>query len=109
MARTTRRKALVTEAAKHGYVLVKQGDRTPKATVKEAAPIKAAKLPVWAFGPDARQARYDSQPNYWVKPASKAQRERCGKLPAKATAKDAAECYAKLMQEANGMAFKPLR
>ncbi len=91
---------------------IRAGLIVSEARTVEAAPVKAAKLPVWALAPKARQARYDSQPTYWVKPASAKQRDRItdagGKLPAKATAKAAAELYAKLMQEAHGMTFKPL-
>jgi hypothetical protein len=76
----------------------------------EAAPVKkAAKLPVWALAPKARQARYDSQPTYWAGLASAKQRERCeGKLPRKATSQDAAEMYARIMCAEHGMKFQPL-
>jgi hypothetical protein len=106
--KTTQKRAR-TMAIRAGLI-VSNGDddrRTPKANT-----VKAVKLPVWAFGPDKRQARYDSQPTYWAGKASAKQRERCTEqgvsLPRKATAQFAAEAYAKAMCKANGVKFQPL-
>lgn len=112
MARTTRMKALKTEANKHGLVLVKASRNVEPATVVASTPAKTAKPKVWEATPKQRLARYNSQPAYWRGKASNSQRNRVidagGTVTAKTLAWQAAEQYAALKADENGLTFQPI-
>src|SRR3954468_371101 len=105
MARSTRIKALSTEADRNGFVLVPKG-RTSR-NVEPATVVAASDIAV--IDRDKRLARYMGQADFWRGKMSKGQTKRLSskgiKFTAKTLAWQASEANAQYEAKANGTPF----